>query len=64
MAAIPEVQGELEDGHDAKEHLEGVQIQGEGAAGDEGRAFGVEAVADPIGRFSAGFAGDGGGGEG
>ncbi len=38
MIAVPEVE----------EHFEGVEVQGEGAAGDEARAFGVEPIADPV----------------
>ena len=49
MVAVPEVQGQLEDGNHAEEHFEGDEIQGEGAAGDEVRAFGVEPFADAVG---------------
>jgi hypothetical protein len=48
----------LEDGEHAEKHFEGVKIQGEGAAGDEAGAFGVEPLADPVSLFKmwAGYA--------
>jgi hypothetical protein len=48
VVAVPEVHGQLEDGEHAEKHFEGVKIQGEGAAGDEAGAFGVEPLADPV----------------
>ncbi len=50
----------MEGGYDPEEHLEWVEIQGEGATGDEGRTFGVETVADTVGSLGAGFPGRGG----
>ena len=56
VVVVPDVEGELENGEDAKEHLEGVQVEGEDAAGDEVGACVVEAGAEAEGRVGTGAA--------
>ncbi len=54
---VPDVEGELEDGEDAEEHFEGVQVEGEDAAADEVGACVVEASAEAERRVGPGAAG-------
>ena len=56
----PYVEGELEEGKDAQQHLERVQVEGEGPAVDEGGALLVKAEAQVEGRVDARFTGEGG----
>ena len=46
MVDVPDVEGQLEEGEDAEEHLEGVEVESQGPAADEVGAGVVEARAE------------------
>ena len=60
MAGEPDVEGEGQQGEDAEEGLQRVQVEDEDTAVNEGRTFGVEALAEVEGGLDAGLTGEGG----